>query len=171
MQRIVLVYGAIAGVILVALFQLTLLVGVHSMVLGFLSMFIALSMVFVGTRKYRDEHKGGVIRFWPAFGVGLGIAGVASVIYVLGWEAYLAATDYRFMGEYTAMTLAEMQASGASAAELAAFRTEMAGFAEMYRNPLLRMLLTLTEIAPVALIVPLVSAALLRNPRFLPARV
>ena len=46
----------------------------------------------------------------------------------------------------------------------------MQGVVEMYRNPILRMLMTLSEIAPVALIVPLISAALLRNPRFMPAR-
>jgi hypothetical protein len=47
----------------------------------------------------------------------------------------------------------------------------LAGFAETYANPVSRMLMTLMEISPVALLVPLVSAALLRNPRFMPARV
>jgi hypothetical protein len=41
----------------------------------------------------------------------------------------------------------------------------------MYANPITRMLVTLSEIAPVGLLVPLISAGLLRNPRFMPARV
>lgn len=175
MQRIVFVYGAIAGVILVASLALVMVVGVHGgtlgMALGFLSMFIALSLVFVGVKKFRDEHLGGVIRFWKALGVGFGIAGVACLFYVLGWEVYMAATDNAFMTDYMAKALAEKQASGASTAEIAAFKAEMQGFAEMYANPLLRMLITLTEIAPVALVVPPISAALLRNPRFMPAKV
>jgi hypothetical protein len=170
MQRIILVYGVLAGVILVALFQLTMVAGVHSMLLGYLSMFVALSLVFVGTRKYRDEHKGGVVRFWPALGVGLGIAGIASLLYVLGWEAYLAISGGDFMADYTASILAEKHAGGASAAQLAAFKSEMAGYAEMYKDPLTRMLLTLSEIAPVTLLVPLISALLLRRPGFMPAK-
>ena len=39
-----------------------------------------------------------------------------------------------------------------------------------YRNPLFRMLVTLSEIFPVGLLVSLVSAALLRFPGFLPRR-
>jgi len=40
---------------------------------------------------------------------------------------------------------------------------------ENYANPLYRIPQTFTEIAPVALTVPLVSALLLRNPRFMAA--
>ena len=48
--------------------------------------------------------------------------------------------------------------------------TEMDGFVQSYENPLVRLLYTLSEIAPVALIVTLIAAALLRRPGFLPAR-
>lgn len=174
MQRLILTYGVIAGTIELILLTLTMgLVNDHGslgMVLGFLSMFIAMSLVFVGVKKYRDEHLGGVIRFWKAFGVGLGIAGIACLFYVLGWELYLWSTDYTFMAKFTAMELAKMQAAGASAAEIAAFRAEMAGFAEMYEQPVTRMLVTLTEISPVGLLVPLISALLLRRPTFMPAK-
>ena len=81
------------------------------------------------------------------------------------------AHNYRFMGEYMASALAQKQASGASAADLAAFKRQMDEFAAMYANPVMRMLITLSEIAPIALLVPVISAALLRNPRFMPAKV
>jgi hypothetical protein len=175
MQRIILTYGAIAGVIELTLLALAMgLVSDHGglgMVLGYLSMLIALSLIFVGVKKYRDEHLGGVIRFWKALGVGLGIAGIACLFYVLGWELYMWATDNAFMAEYMAAMLRQKQASGATAAEIAAFKAEMAQAIEWYKNPVLRMLITLSEIAPVALIVPLVSAGLLRNPGFMPAKV
>jgi hypothetical protein len=174
MQRLILTYGIIAGTIELALLALSMgLVSDHGtmgMVLGYLSMLIALSLVFVGVKKYRDEHLGGVIRFWKALGVGFGIAGIACLFYVLGWEIYMAMTDNAFMAEYMASAIKQKQAAGASAAEIEALRAEMQGFADMYANPLLRMLITLSEIAPVALIVPLLSAVLLRNPRFMPAK-
>lgn len=175
MQRIILVYGAIAGTIELLLLALSMgVVGDHGsmgMVLGYLSMLIALSLVFVGVKRFRDEQQGGVIRFWKALGVGLGIAGVSCLFYVLGWEIYMWATDNRFMAEYMASALAQKQAAGVSAAELAKFKAEMADLAVMYQNPAIRMLMTLSEIAPVALLVSLISAVLLRNPRFMPARV
>ncbi|MFM5917243.1 MAG: DUF4199 domain-containing protein [Novosphingobium sp.] len=175
MQRIILAYGAIAGTIELALLALSMgLVGEHGnmgMVLGYLSMLIAMSMVFVGVKRFRDERQGGVISFWKGLGIGLGIAGVACAFYVLGWEAYLWSTDYTFMAKFTASQLAKMEAAGASAADIVKFKTEMAGFAEMYENPVTRLLVTLSEIAPVGMLVPLISAGLLRNPRFMPPRV
>lgn len=175
MKRIVAVYGCIAGVILVIGFEgsiATGLMGMDSsgMVLGYLIMLVALSMVFVGVKKYRDEQLGGVIRFGTALGLGAGIAAVASGFYVAGWEAYLFATDYAFMPDYIAATIEAQRSAGASAAELAALETELAGYVELYANPLTRMAVTLTEIAPVALLAPVISALLLRNPRFMPAQ-
>jgi uncharacterized membrane protein len=174
MLRMIFAYGAIGGAIIVLLFQLLLSTmtdhGTWGMVLGFLVMFIGMTMVFVGVKRYRDEKLGGVIRFLPAFGMGLGIAAVASIFYVAGWEAYMFATDYTFMADYAARGVEQMQARGASAADIAAFRTEMAMFAESYRDPLYRIMVTFMEISPIALPVPLISALSLRNPRFLPAR-
>ena len=175
MSRLILVYGAIAGTIELALLALSMgVIGDHGsmgMVLGYLSMLIAMSMVFVGVKRFRDEHQGGVIKFGKALLVGLGIAGVATAFYVLGWETYLWSTNYTFMTDFIASAVEKKAAAGASVAELAAFKAEMAGFAEMYENPVTRMLVTAMEISPVALLVPLISAAMLRNPRFMPARV
>ena len=101
-------------------------------------------------------------------GVGLGIGLVASLFYVFSWEVYMWRTGGTFVADYAA-NIAIMRADGKSAAEIAQFSSEMAAFAEQYKNPLFRMALTLTEILPVALLVALVSAALLRKSSFLPA--
>ncbi len=173
MGRIIAVYGIIGGIIVAVGMQLSIhFVSDHGslgMVVGYLTMLVALSMVFVGMKRYRDTVRGGVIRFWPAFGVGLGIAGVAGLCYVAGWEAYMYATDYSFMDVYVKQALAEKAAAGASATEIAKFSTEMAAFKAQYADPLFRMPMTFAEIAPVGLIVALVSAAILRNSRAFPA--
>jgi hypothetical protein len=46
----------------------------------------------------------------------------------------------------------------------------MAEFRQQYANPLFRLPVTFIEIFPVGLVVSLISAALLRNSRFLPAQ-
>ncbi|MEI9926854.1 MAG: DUF4199 domain-containing protein [Sphingomonas sp.] len=38
-------------------------------------MLVALTFIFVGVKRYRDVENGGVIRFLPALGMGLAIAG------------------------------------------------------------------------------------------------
>ena len=41
-------------------------------------------------KRYRDVERGGVIKFLPAFALGLGIAVCAGIAYACVWEAYLA---------------------------------------------------------------------------------
>jgi hypothetical protein len=172
--RIIAVYGLIAAVIVVLGWNIGMLFlpegGTAGIIVGYLSMLVATSFVFVGVKRYRDTELGGVIRFWPALWTGLGIAAVASIAYVLSWEVFMWKTDYSFMAQYTASTLKELNASGASAAELAKQASELQAFAKDYENPGFRMMITLSEFAPIGLFVPLVSAALLRKSSFMPAK-
>ena len=175
MGRIIVVYGLIAGVLVAVLMLLafTLLPRDHGPIgvfVGFLNMFIALSMVLVGIKQYRDQHQGGVITFKRGFLVGLGVAMIAALFYVLAWETYLAVTGLDFMGEYVAAQLDRARERGASAAELAQMAAKAEADKAAYANPVIRMAWTFVEIGPVALLVTVVSALLLKNPRFLPAR-
>jgi hypothetical protein len=169
-----LVYGGISGSIIIAvlILGLTLELPSHfqSEWFGYLVMLAALSMIFVGVKRYRDVECGGVIRFGRAFGLGLCIALVAAAIYIVVWEIFLAASGTDFMAQYQATTLANMRASGASAQEIADTSAMMELWGERYQNPLWRIPITFVEIFPVGFVVALVSAALLRNPRLLPAR-
>ena len=173
MKRI-LTYGVIAGLIAGgSLSAFTVLLkdhGTGGMVLGYLTMLVALSTVFIAIKRRRDIDGGGVIRFWPAFGMGVGITLVAAVFYVAAWEITQAMTHMDFANDYSRSVLESARAKGASAAELARMSAEMEGFRTMYANPLYRWGMTAVEILPVGLLVSLVSAALLRNSRFLPAR-
>ena len=173
-MRYSLVYGSLSGAVAISALVATLAFGLpdhtHSLWFGYLVMLVALSMIFVGVKRYRDVECGGVIRFGRAFAVGLGIAVVAALIYMIGWELYLALSGWDFMADYTADMLAQMRAEGAAPAAIQAKQAEMRGMAEMYANPLFRMPMTFAEIFPVGLLIALISAALLRNPKLLPAR-
>lgn len=174
MFRLILAFGLAAG--LIAILPMSYMVAgssspaAHSMVAGYAVMLLALSLVFVGVKRYRDRMLGGAIRFLPALGVGLAISAVAGIVYAIGWEITLAITDYAFVDDYAAAALEAKRASGASAAEIAKLSADMAAFKAQYMNPAFRLPMTFAEIFPVGLLVSLVAAALLRNSRFLPAR-
>ena len=68
------------------------------------------------------------------------------------------------------MLIDEQKAKGVSGDALVKFTAEMEKFKTDYANPLFRLPMTFAEIFPVGLLVSLVSAGLLRNSRFLPAR-
>lgn len=173
MKRIILTYGLISGLVIIIGIIGSIVAGGdegHSpMWLGYLIMLVALSAILVGVKQYRDQMLGGVVRFWPALRVGLGIALVAAAAYVVVWEIYLAATDYAFMPKYAAQTLEAKRAAGVSGAQYAKAAAEMDAMVRQYTNPLIRLPMTFAEIFPVGLLVAIVSAGLLRNPRFLPA--
>lgn len=173
MNRTILTYGLISGLVTITGIIITIVLsgGSHGSVwLGYLIMLVALSSILVGVKQYRDQALGGVIKFWPALLMGLGIAAIATVTYVVVWEAYLAANGYTFMDKMVAETLAAKRAAGVTGAAYAKLAAEMEGMRVAYKNPLYRALMTAAEIFPVGLLVALVSAGLLRMPNFLPAR-
>ena len=172
----ILKYGLIAGLIVggINFAMFTFGSGEHDfengMLIGYATMLVALSAVFAGIKRYRDVELGGVIRFWPAFGMGVAMTVIAGILYVLAWEASQAITGGDFMGAYTAFVLEQARAEGKQAAEIAKLSAEMAEFKVMYANPWFRLPMVFSEIFPVGVLVSLVSAALLRRPDFLPAR-
>lgn len=173
MLRYALTYGLLSGFVVAATItaSLVLLSGsefAHSLWFGYLVMLVALAFIFVGVKRYRDVERGGVIGFLPALGVGLATAVVAGIAYVLTWEIYLAVTHYAFIEEFITTYTREQQAAGIPAASIAADAQWMR---DVYASPVQRMAMTFMEIAPVGVLVALVSAALLRNPRLLPATV
>ncbi|MEO6689241.1 MAG: DUF4199 domain-containing protein [Dokdonella sp.] len=174
MLRKILSYGTVGGLFIGGVvFVLTVTSKDHmpyGMVIGYLTMLVGLSTVFAAIKRQRDTELGGVIRFWPAFGLGIGITLVASVLYVIAWEAALAVTHMDFGGVYANILVEQEKAKGVSGEALAKFSAEMEQFRMQYASPLYRMPMTFTEIFPLGLLVSLVSAALLRNSRFLPAR-
>jgi uncharacterized membrane protein YhaH (DUF805 family) len=175
MSRIILTFGVAAGLIVAVLMCLLLAnaeqgSAATSHFTGYLIMLLALSLIFFGVKRLRDRDLGGVIRFVPALLAGLGISAVAGVIYVIGWEITLAVTDFAFIDSYSTAAVEAARAKGASAAEVEAAIAKMDEFRRQYANPLIRLPITFIEIFPVGLLISLISAALLRNSRFLPAQ-
>ena len=140
------------------------------MVIGYLTMLFALSTVFVAIKRRRDVDLGGIIKFWPAFGLGIGISFVASVLYVGAWEAACALGHIDFANNYAQSVIADQKAHGLSGAALASLVAEMDQWKAQYANPFYRLPMTFTEIFPVGVLVSVISAGLLQNRRFLSAK-
>ncbi|MFN8251221.1 MAG: DUF4199 domain-containing protein [Ferruginibacter sp.] len=172
MKKNILIHGLIAGA-LVSGFMLFMIGNYsycegnvdmsYSMLLGYASMLIAFSLVFVGIRNYRNKYNNGVISFGKAFKIGFMIALIASTMYVIAWMF-----DYHyfvpdFAEKYSARILGDLKAAGASAAEIESKTKEMADFTRMYKNPLFVILMTYVEILPVGIIVSLISALILKR--------
>ncbi len=166
MARTIFIYGLVAGVIVLMLMGAGMAVlgfdhGAIGMIWGVGAMIVGLSVMIIGVRRYAASRRG--IGFGRAFLLALAIALVASLIYVLGWELYLAATGYRFADDYASQMIAAKVAEGANPAQLAAMQAQMTAFKADYANPLLRVPLTFSEIAPVGLVMALIAALTLRT--------
>ncbi|OJW81731.1 MAG: hypothetical protein BGO69_14585 [Bacteroidetes bacterium 46-16] len=172
MKKNILIYGLISGIIVSVLMLCSMNYLSHcegnvaydtSMLIGYASMLIAFSLVFVGIRNYRDKYNEGIITFGKAFKVGILIVLIASTMYVLAWliDFYFFIPD--FANKYSAHMLDELKASGASQMEIDKQTKEMANMTEMLKNPFLNAMMTYAEILPVGLIVTLISSLILKR--------
>ncbi len=172
MKKTVLKYGFIAGAILGTLTAIVVPLCMRnggldniafSPLVGYAAMVLAFVAIFLGVRSYRENVGGGSITFGKAFKVGILIALIASACYVAGWEIAYWGFLPDFGDKYAAMTLEKMRAKGEPAEKIAAMEKQMEQFKVWYRNPVLNVLITFTEVFPVGFIVTLVSAAILRK--------
>jgi amino acid transporter len=172
MKKNIIIYGLIAGIIVSILMLLSVNSMSHregnfnynkSLLIGYASMLIAFSLVYVGIRNYRDKYNKGIISFGKAFKIGIMIVLIASTIYVVAWliDYFYFIPD--FMEKYSAHTLDQLKASGASQVEIDKQTKEMADFATMYKNPFFNAMMTYVEILPVGLIVTLISSLILKR--------
>lgn len=134
-----------------------------NMALGFASMILAFSLIFIAVKNYRDKHNGGVVTFGKAFMIGLYISLIASSMYVITWliDYYLFVPD--FMDKFTEHTMKAATAKGATTAELAKETEKMNWYKDMYKSPVMVVLLTYMEVFPIGLIISLISALILKR--------
>jgi hypothetical protein len=168
MKKIALVYGLIAGGIMIAMFLITIpfqdSIGFDKgAVIGYSTMIIAFALIFFAIRNYRQNQGNGFISFGKAFGIGMLIVLVASVIYSLSWMLIQHFMMPDFYTKYAAYEKATMLASGASQQQMLEMQKSMDSMMSMLSNPVLEFLFTLIEPLPVGIVIALISSLILKK--------
>jgi hypothetical protein len=171
MIKNVLKFGTISGLIVSTIMAVSMFIysrsdsghGSGGMVIGYASMLLAFSFIFVGIKQFRDKNNGGVITFGKAWAIGLLIAFIASTFYVVTWliEFYNFMPD--FMDKYAASMIKQAQDSGASGAELDAKMAEIQQMKDVYKTPIGVIAFTYVEVLPVGILVSLICALILKR--------
>src|SRR5688572_1866996 len=169
MKRIVLTFGLLAGAIMSGMFLVTLpfheeIGNTAGMLLGYASMIAAFLLIFFGVRQYRDNVGDGVVTFGRAVKVGALIALVASACYVATWQViYFGGFAPNYLEKYQAARIEEARAEGKSQAEIDKEIAEQKVWLERYQNPVINSAVTFLEPLPVAIVMVLISAGVLRR--------
>ena len=128
-----------------------------SMMIGFAVMILAFFFVAWGIKQQRDANNG-FISLGKAFLTGFWITLFISTIYVIVWLIIFYNFFPNFAEHYTDMAIAK-----ASPDEVTQVTEEMNSFKEMYKNPIMVILLTYMEILPLGIVFSLISALILKK--------
>ena len=169
MQSTILRYGLLSGACAAVLMLITVWYN-HSnpdyengAYFGYAGILLSMLFVFFGVRSYRDRWNGGALSFGKGFQVGILIALISCLCYVVTWMIVYETLMPDFMDKYMAHALEQMRQAGKSELEIQEQTAEMMQYKEMYKSPVTRFLITFIEPFPVALGVTLVSALVLKR--------
>ena len=169
MRKNVLIFGSLAGLIITANMVYWSTVCTNNPefesndALGYAGMIISFSFIFFGIKNYRDKQNDGVITFGQAFKMGFLMALVASTMYVGVWLIHYHLFVPGFIDQYIHHVLYEAKLKGLAEGEIEQKAQEMARFKEMYKNQLFVILVSYSEVLPLATIIALISALILKR--------
>ena len=169
MRKNILLFGSISGVIITSTGIIMATVCNNNPefesndVLGYAGLIVAFSFIFFGIKNFRDKHNNGIITFGHAFRMGFLMAVVASTMYVVVWLFYYYVFIPGFFDQYIQHVLYEAKLKGLTEGEIAEKAKEMAELKELYKNPLFVILISYTEVLPIATVIALVSALILKR--------
>lgn len=172
MSKKILIYGVTAGCILTGLFILShfLLLKDFSAemwetgeIIGYSSMIIALTAIFFGVKAYRDKVNGGKITFGKAFMLGIGISGVASVIF--GIYVYFLYTVIApdLSGKMIEVYREKIKTSGQTQEIINKQLQEFDNEALMWNNPFLQSFVMLMTVFLLGAVISIITAVLLKK--------
>lgn len=172
MKKNVIVFGLIAGFIVSTFMAISMVMFSKSenpdmtggMVIGFTSMAVAFSFIFVGVKNYRDKQNAGLITFGKAFLMGCLISLVASTIYVLTWAIEFHFFLPEFAQKFEGIQIKDLQQSAMSKQELESAIKDVVESTKRYENnPFYFTMLTYLEIFPIGVVVSLICALILKR--------
>ena len=172
MKNIIIKYGIISGLISAGLMLTTSLIAKvvgaslfydYGMYIGYTSMLIAMAVIFLANRHYRDNLNHGSLTFVQGLMVGMGVTVISCIFYSLMWLVVYYNLMPNFMQDYVNYEIEKMTSAGASAESIAKMKSDMVVYQEMYSSPLKIFLITLLEPLPVGLLLTFVFALVQRK--------
>lgn len=124
-------------------------------ILGYITLLLGFMAIYLALKRLRDEHYNGHMGFWKAFGNGMLMVGIVSLVYAIVWIAFV-----NYQGEEFLLSFFEAALENEPSAEV---REEMRANFEFYKMPAFQFIMALVEILPVGILVSLVSAFLLNR--------
>jgi hypothetical protein len=134
-----------------------------SMIIGYATMLVGFVVIYFGTRHIRNQSANGEMTFGQAFITGLYIAIVASTVYVLTWLIMYYAFIPDYFDRMARSYAGNLADKGASQEQIDRQIAQAAQMKEWYKNPLVNIAMTYSEILPVGMFVSLICAALLKR--------
>lgn len=164
MKKVVLTFGVLSGLLPVVVMVLGMLFGSGhgngAFILGWTVIILSSLFIFFGVRSYRENYNNGVISFGKAFKIGILIALIGALMYVLVWEILYFNFMHDMMDGYFTAEMDKMKAGGASPDEL----EKSKAFWEMYKsNPLVNSAMTIVEPLTISVPVTLISSLILKR--------
>jgi len=162
MKKTVFTYGGFSGLIIATFMVISTAIicgnpdsdfGAESMIIGFAGIALAFSLIFFGTKNYRDKLNNGAITFGQAFKVGILITLISSTIYVLVWLV----DYYCFFPDFIEQYSAKMLKAAKTPEEAQKINEDLSFTRAAYKTPIGIILLTYAEIFPWGLLLTLIS--------------
>ncbi len=167
-MKVILIFGLIGGVIVSSMliggtFLWNDVLSYDSAeYMGYATMLIALSTIFIGIKNYRDKQLGGVISFGKAFKIGIFIGLVASLLYVITWMTMVQISP-DVLDMFSEMAKKQMESEQLTPEEMSAKIEEGKIMMEYYKNPFIMFIATFLEIFWLAALISLISAVVLKR--------
>lgn len=155
-----------AGIMILVLVVLYFLFSPYTLldlgeVMGYATMVIAMSMIFIGIKRYRDNELNGCITFKQAFGLGAYIAAIGSFIYGIFEGLFYEFSDFKEL--YLDFYIDKIKNSGQSPEAIHQQLQEMNQQFAMWDSPFMMGLLMFLTVFIIGLLIALISAAILKK--------
>lgn len=169
MRKIILQYGLLSGTLITAFTWISMYYCYQSaemngnMLVGFSAMFLSFSLMFPAIKKYRDQQLKRSISFGQAFLVGIGIAGIASTMYVIGWMIEYHTLMPDFLERFVKYSILELEKAKLSPEILAIEKANYETYRHNYDTLPGMALVTYLEILPPGLLLSLIAAFIMKK--------
>ena len=170
MQTNIIKYGLIAGGVIVLIPVITgWLIGYGpetfkiGEIVGYSTIVLSLLLIFLAVNEYQKSNPDMVVSFGKIFFIGLGISGIAGImfgIYNLVYVYYIAPD---FMEQYFGYYIENIRNSGAPAEQVSAEIAKLEQEKEIFMNPVVNFLVMFATVFMIGIVVSLVSGLVQRS--------